>query len=75
MPRSRGLSEQRDRQCRARFKEHGFNAHRSLWWSEEITDNFTPRDLSGQDHRDYLIACLGRNGLFMWSDMGPNAYP
>ncbi|HJN14457.1 MAG TPA: hypothetical protein QGH10_03145 [Armatimonadota bacterium] len=53
----------------ARFKEHGFNAHRSLWWSEEITDNFTPRDLSGQDHRDYLIACLGRNGLFMWSDM------
>ena len=52
-----------------RFKEHGFNAFRTLWWAEEVTDEYAPGDLSPQDRKDYLLACLGRHGVSVWSDI------
>ncbi|MCX8052279.1 MAG: hypothetical protein N3B12_00580 [Armatimonadetes bacterium] len=51
------------------FKKRGFNGYRSLWWDPEVSDNYTPGDNSIQDKRDYLIAALGRNGLFVWCDL------
>ena len=53
----------------ARFKQHGFNGHRTLWWWKEVTDNYTPGDRSTQDLRDYLIARLGQEGIFVWFDI------
>lgn len=51
-----------------RFAEHGFNGFRTLWW-REVVDNYTPGDLSDQDLLDYMIADLGRHGVFVWNDM------
>ncbi len=50
-----------------RFKDLGFNAHRTLWWHPEVSD-YTKGDNSIQDKRDYLIAALGRKGIHIWSD-------
>jgi hypothetical protein len=50
-----------------RFAESGFNGYRTLWW-DEIEDSYEPGDLSEWDRRDYLLAALGRKGLWVWND-------
>ncbi len=52
----------------ARFAEHGFNAFRTLYWYP-IVDDYVPGDLSAQDRLDYIFACLGQHGVFVWSDL------
>ncbi len=51
-----------------RFARCGFNGFRSLWWNREVTDDYVKGDCSEPDLRDYLIATLGQNGVFFWSD-------
>lgn len=47
----------------------GFNGYRTLYWDQEITEDYTPGDGSWQDRLDYVIAALGQKGIFVWMDV------
>jgi hypothetical protein len=53
----------------ARFVDHGFNGWRCLWWEREVSQDYVPGDCSVWDRRDYLVAALGRKGVFFWCDL------
>jgi hypothetical protein len=60
----------------ARYKQHGFNGHRTpSWWAGPPANyDYTPGDLSEGDRRDYLMAKLGQAGIRVWYD-GLNNWP
>lgn len=52
-----------------RYVEMGFNGFRTpIVWYEEAHD-YPPGDHSYWDRLDYLLACLARHGVLVWSDI------
>ncbi len=58
-----------------RFAALGFNGYRTMWWDCDIEKgNYKKGDNSGADLKDYLLASLRKNGIWVWGDMLNSAF-